>query len=43
MTLLEVTDANFEQEVLSSKEPVLVFFHAQWNGPSRAVQPVVEG
>ena len=41
-SIIHVTDANFEAEVLKSSDPVLMDYWADWCGPCKSIAPVLD-
>ncbi len=42
MSVLKLESKNFENEVINSKEVVLIDFYADWCGPCRMMSPVID-
>ena len=41
-TILKLTDAEFESQVIKSEKPILVDYWAEWCGPCKMIAPVLE-
>ena len=42
MSVLKITEENFEQEVLESEKAVLIDFYADWCGPCKMQSPIID-
>ena len=40
--MIQLTDAEFEDQVINSEKPILVDYWAEWCGPCKMIAPVLE-